>query len=81
MGGGSTLLLCMFGKPVVGYWGRKMEECKRENFWEDKFGNKNIKNYHYMINPNLKAFVDTDGEDMINNDYNNFLMKVRETFK
>tara|TARA_Y100001963_G_scaffold75332_1_gene104577 strand:+ start:4144 stop:5136 length:993 start_codon:yes stop_codon:yes gene_type:complete len=79
MGGGSTLLLCLFQKPTIAYYGRRMVEANRKYFWEDEFGNKNIKNYHYMINPNLTPFIDADGEDM-ENDYNNFLKLVKENF-
>ena len=79
MGGGSTLLLCLFQKPTIAYYGRRMVEANRKYFWKDDFGNKNIKNYHYMINPNLTPFIDADGRDM-ENDYNGFLKLVKETF-
>ena len=80
IGGGNALLKCLFQKPTVGYWGRRMNEAERENFWKDKFGNKNIKNYHYMINPNLKPFIDANGKDMLENNYGEFLNLVKETF-
>jgi len=80
MGGGSTLLLCLFQKPTLAYYGRRMVEADRKYFWKDEFGNKNIKNYHYMINPNLKPFIDADGKDMVENNYGEFLNLVKETF-
>ena len=55
MGGGSTLLLCLFQKPTLAY-------------------------YHYMINPNIKPFIDVDGKDMVENNYGEFLNLVKETF-
>ena len=79
MGGGSTLLLCLFQKPTIAYYGRRMVEANRKYFWKDDFGNKNIKNYHYMINSNLTPFIDVDGNDM-ENDYTDFLKLVKETF-
>ena len=57
-----------------------MVESERKCFWVDEFGNKNIKNYHYMINPNLIPFIDLDGKDMTKNNYNNFLNLVKENF-
>ena len=80
MGGGSTLLLCLFQKPTISYYGRRMVESSRKYFWKDEFGNKNIKNYHYMINPNLIPFVDMDGKDMEDNNYGDFLNLVKDTF-
>ena len=57
-----------------------MVEANRKYFWKDEFGNKNIKNYHYMINNNLKPFIDADGRDMVENNYGEFLNLVKETF-
>tara|TARA_R100000152_G_C6780265_1_gene212817 strand:+ start:3508 stop:4491 length:984 start_codon:yes stop_codon:yes gene_type:complete len=81
MGGGSTLLACLFQKPTIGFWGRKMEESTRLKFWEDENKNKNIKNYHYMLNPNLVPFVDLEGDDMLNDGYKKFIALVEETIK
>ena len=40
---------------------------------------KNIKNYHYMINPNLVPFIDKNSLDM-ENKYQNFINLVKNTF-
>ena len=80
MGGGSTLFPCFFQKPTVAYYGGTLTEINRKNFWEDKNGNKNIKNYHYMINPNLIPFIDKDGKDMYQNNYKNFTNIISKTF-
>jgi hypothetical protein len=79
-GGGSTLFPCTFKKPTVSYFGREMEESKRDNFFFAPDGTKNIKNYHYMINPNLTVSIDLNGHDMVNNKYKNFIDKVKEVF-
>ena len=52
----------------------------REKFWEDENGNKNIKNYYYMMNPNVIPFIDKECEKMKNNDNEEFLNLVKETF-
>jgi|TARA_Y100001963_G_C6765395_1_gene441901 hypothetical protein len=79
MGGGSTLFPCFFKKPTVAYYGGTLTEIRRKCFWEDSKGNKNIKNYHYMINPNLIPFIDKDSIDM-NNNYKEFLNTIKQTF-
>jgi len=80
MGGGSTLFPCFFKKPTVAYYGGTLTEIDRKCFWQDSKGNKNIKNYHYMINPNLISFIDKDSIDM-QNKYKDFLYIVKNTFK
>ena len=80
MGGGSSLLTCLFKKPTLAYYGRKMIESKRKNFWYDKDGNKNIKNYHWMINSELIPFVDEYGAEM-ENGYSNFLREVKRMIR
>ena len=79
MGGGSTLFPCFFQKPTVAYYGGTLTEINRKDFWEDSNGNKNIKNYHYMINPNLVPFIDKNSLDM-ENKYQNFINLVKNTF-
>lgn len=81
MGGGSTLFTCLFQKPTVAYYGRAMSEASRDRFWQAEDGTRNIKNYHYMINPNLIIHIDSSGEDMVSNKYSKFLEVVRNTFK
>ena len=80
MGGGSTLFPCFFKKPTVAYYGGTLTEINRKCFWSDSKGNKNIKNYHYMINPNLIPFVDKDSKDM-EDSYKNFIKKIKQVFK
>jgi hypothetical protein len=75
MGGGSTLFPCFFKKPTVAYYGGTLTEINRKCFWHDSKGNKNIKNYHYMINPNLIPFIDRD------NNYSEFVKIIDKTFK
>mgnify|MGYP003139181257 CR=1 FL=1 len=79
MGGGSTLFPCFYQKPTVAYYGGTLTEIDRECFWKDSSGNKNIKNYHYMINPILTPFVDKDCVDL-KNGYKEFLKIVKQTF-
>ena len=74
MGGGSTLFPCFFKKPTVAYYGGTLTEINRKCFWEDSKGNKNIKNYHYMINPNLIPFIDK------NNNYTEFVKTINKIF-
>lgn len=80
-GGGSTLFPCMFKKPTVTYFGREMAESKRDRFFYTSDGTKNIKNYHFVLNPNLTVHVDVDGNDMVNNKYSDFLTKIKKVFK
>jgi hypothetical protein len=79
-GGGSTLFPCIFKKPTVSYFGRKMSESNRDKFFECN-GKKNMMNYHFMINPSLLPIVDKDGNDMVNNKYDNFLTEVKKVFR
>jgi hypothetical protein len=79
-GGGSTLFPCMFQKPTVTYFGRAMAESNRDRFFYSSDGSKNIKNYHFVLNPNLTVHVDADGDDMINHKYYQFLTKVKKVF-
>ena len=76
--GGSTLLLNLFQKPTITYLYNSSD--LREKFWEDENGNKNIKNYYYMMNPNVIPFIDKECEKMKNNDNEEFLNLVKETF-
>lgn len=79
MGGGSTLFPCFYKKPTVAYYGGTLTEIDRQCFWEDSNGNKNIKNYHYMINPILTPYIDKNSLDMQNN-YREFLTTIKATF-
>jgi hypothetical protein len=79
-GGGSTLFPCLFQKPTVTYFGRKMQESERDRFFQTSDGIKNIKNYHFMLNSKLRVSVDVDGEDMVNHKYKNFIKLVKDTF-
>jgi len=76
--GGSTLLLNLFQKPTLTYLYNSSD--LRQKFWENEDGIKNIKNYYYMMNPNVIPFVDKDCNEMNNNNYERFLTKIRETF-
>tara|TARA_R110000851_G_scaffold109775_1_gene232204 strand:- start:2116 stop:2628 length:513 start_codon:yes stop_codon:yes gene_type:complete len=77
--GGSTLVLNLFQKPTITYLYNKSD--LREKFWEDENGNKNIKNYYYMMNPNVIPYIDVECEDMRQNKFDNFLNLVKETIK
>ena len=76
MSGGSTLLLNLFKKPTITYLYNSSD--LRENFWESKNGNVNIKNYYYMMNPNVIPFVDENCVDMKNANYYKFLNSIKE---
>ena len=76
MSGGSTLLLNLFKKPTITYLYNSSD--LRENFWESKNGNINIKNYYYMMNPNVIPFVDENCVDMKNATYHRFLNLIKE---
>tara|TARA_B100000902_G_scaffold387239_1_gene431033 strand:+ start:841 stop:1812 length:972 start_codon:yes stop_codon:yes gene_type:complete len=76
MSGGSTLLLNLFKKPTITYLYNSSD--LRENFWESKNGNVNIKNYYYMMNPNVIPFVDENCVDMKNATYHRFLNLIKE---
>ena len=76
MSGGSTLLLNLFKKPTITYLYNSSD--LRENFWESKNGNVNIKNYYYMMNPNVIPFVDENCVDMKNAIYYRFLNLIKE---
>ena len=77
--GGSTLVLNLFQKPTITYLYNKSD--LREKFWEDENGNKNIKNYYYMMNPNVIPYIDVECEDMRQNKFDNFLNLIKETIK
>lgn len=79
-GGGSTLFPCLFQKPTVTYFGRAMSESDRDKFFYAPDGTKNIKNYHFVLNPHLEVHVDANGDDMLNNKYGEFLTKVKRVF-
>lgn len=79
-GGGSTLFPCMFQKPTITYFGRAMSESTRDKFFYANDGSKNIKNYHFVLNSNLTVHVDANGDDMLNNKYEEFLTKVKKIF-
>jgi len=76
MSGGSTLLLNLFKKPTITYLYNSSD--LRENFWKSKNGNVNIKNYYYMMNPNVIPFVDENCVDMNNANYYKFLNSIKE---
>ena len=76
--GGSTLLLNLFQKPTITYLYNSSD--LRPKFWENENGIKNIKNYYYMMNPNIIPFMDKDCEKMNNNNNEEFLNLVKETF-
>ena len=76
MSGGSTLLLNLFQKPTITYLYNTSD--LRENFWTSKNGNINIKNYYYMMNPNIIPFIDRECEDMKQGNYERFLKLVKE---
>ena len=76
MSGGSTLLLNLFQKPTITYLYNTSD--LRENFWTSKNGNINIKNYYYMMNPNIIPFIDRECEDMKQGNYERFLNLVKE---
>ena len=76
--GGSTLLLNLFQKPTITYLYNSSD--LRPKFWENENVIKNIKNYYYMMNPNVIPFIDKDCEKMKNNDNDEFLNLVKETF-
>ena len=79
MGGGGTLFASAFGKPTVGYWGLYMSEANRENFFENEDGIVNKYNYHFMINPKLKAVSDPEGHEQ-KTDYKIFNQIVFKEF-
>ena len=56
----------------------KFNSDLREKFWEDENGNKNIKNYYYMMNPNIIPFIDAECEDMRKNNHEKFLNKIKK---
>jgi len=76
MSGGSTLLLNLFQKPTITYLYNSSD--LRLNFWEDKNGNKNIKNYYYMMNPNVIPFIDKECKEMHQNNHKRFLNLIQE---
>jgi len=76
MSGGSTLLLNLFQKPTITYLYNTSD--LRENFWESKNGNINIKNYYYMMNPNIIPFIDKECQDMKQGDYDKFLKLIKK---
>tara|TARA_R110000751_G_scaffold22719_1_gene63755 strand:+ start:13187 stop:14212 length:1026 start_codon:yes stop_codon:yes gene_type:complete len=79
MGGGSTLFPCFFQKPTVALYGGTLSEVTRKNFFYSKSGKKNIKNYHFMINPMLTPFIDLNYKDQ-KSGYNKFLKTIQKTF-
>ena len=76
--GGSTLLLNLFQKPTITYLYNSSD--LRPKFWENEDGVKNIKNYYYMMNPNIIPFIDKDCEKINNDDIVEFLNKIKEIF-
>ena len=76
--GGSTLLLNLFQKPTITYLYNSSD--LRPKFWENEDGVKNIKNYYYMMNPNIIPFIDKDCEKMKKDNNKEFLNKIKETF-
>ena len=76
MSGGSTLLLNLFKKPTVTYLYNSSD--LRQNFWISKQGNTNVKNYYYMMNPNVIPFIDENCLEMRRGDYKRFLNLIKE---
>jgi len=76
MSGGSTLILNLFQKPTITYLYNRSD--LREKFWENEDGHKNIKNYYYMMNPNIIPFIDTECEDMKRHNHIKFLNVIKE---
>lgn len=79
MSGGSTLILNLFQKPTITYLYNRSD--LREKFWEDENGNKNIKNYYYMMNPNIIPFIDTECEEMKKSNHERFLNIIKENIR
>jgi hypothetical protein len=79
MSGGSALLTNLFQKPNITYLYNRSD--LREKFWEDENGNKNIKNYYYMMNQNVIPFIDAECEDMKKNDNTRFLNIIKENIR
>jgi len=79
MGGGSTLFPCFFQKPTVALYGGTLTEIQRKNFFYSKSGVKNIKNYHFMLNPILTPFIDLNHKDQ-KSGYPKFIETIKETF-
>ena len=79
MSGGSTLILNLFQKPTITYLYNRSD--LREKFWEDENGNKNIKNYYYMMNPNVIPFIDAECEQMRDDNHVRFLQLIKENIK
>ena len=77
MSGGSTLLLNLFKKPTITYLYNTSD--LRENFWKSKNGNVNVKNYYYMMNPNIIPFIDRECVDMKQGRHKKFLNLIKET--
>ena len=83
--GGSTLLLNLFQKPTITYLYNGSD--LRKNFWEGGTrgitgnGVKNIKNYYYMMNPNIIPFIDKDCQDMREHKYDRFFKLIEESIK
>ena len=83
--GGSTLLLNLFQKPTITYLYNGSD--LRRNFWEGGArgitgkGPKNIKNYYYMMNPNLIPFIDKDCQEMREHKYDRFFKLIEESIK
>ena len=44
-------------------------------------GNKNIKNYYYMMNPNVIPFIDAECEQMRDDNHVRFLQLIKENIK
>ena len=76
MSGGSTLLLNLFQKPTITYLYNTSD--LRENFWQSKNNNINIKNYYYMMNPNIIPFIDRECNDMKRGEHKKFLKLIKE---
>ena len=79
MSGGSTLLVNLFKLPTITYCYNSSD--LRKCFWEDENKNKNIKNFYYMVNPNIVPFFDEECVDMKKDRHDKFLKVIMETFK
>ena len=69
----------LFQKPTLTYLYNSSD--LRQKFWENENGIKNIKNYYYMMNPNLIPFIDKDCQEMREHKYDRFFKLIEESIK
>jgi hypothetical protein len=75
MGGGSTLLCCLFNKPTISYFTTSIE-CGREDYFGDD-------NYYRKMCDEFYPILDheKDIKSRGKKDYTNLIHKIREVFK